>query len=151
MAKITKKGLWIEISSLNPEDKKNYIRSGIFILLSSSLLGIHLAHIGFLGDEALREPIISEPWLMAVRILTIVGFFIGAYFYKLFFETQDDLFKGYHNAGLLGGSYGFLIFGLLLTVLSPYFNYSPNFYEFFIAFAAGSAGGGYYFYKKYLA
>ena len=36
-----------------------------------------------------------------------------------------------------GGAYGFLVFGSILTVLAPYFNYQLTFYEFFLAFAAG--------------
>ena len=68
-----------------------------------------------------------------------------------FYKTQDDFFKRYHNSMFAGGAYGFLVFGALLTILSPYFGYHPNFYEFFLAFAIGTVIGGYYFYRKYIA
>jgi hypothetical protein len=76
---------------------------------------------------------------------------LGAYFYNRFYSTQDDFFKSYHNATFAGGAYGFLVFGSLLSIFSPYFNYHPNFYEFFLAFTAGTAVGAYYFYRKYIA
>ena len=81
----------------------------------------------------------------------IVFFLIGAYFYKKFYSAQDDFYKSYHNFTFAGGAYGFLVFGSILTVLAPYFNYQPTFYEFFLAFAVGTGFGGYYFYKKYIA
>ena len=81
----------------------------------------------------------------------IFFFLIGAYFYKKFYSAQDDFYKSYHNFTFAGGAYGFLVLGSIVTVLAPYFNYQPTFYEFFLAFAAGTGFGGYYFYKKYIA
>ena len=149
MAKITHKGMWIEVSSLNPTDKKNYIKACSFFMLAGILLGIHLVEIGFLGDAALNA--IPEPWLFIMRMLMIALFFIGAFFHYKFSITQDDLFNSYQSACFVGGAIGFLIFGLSLTALSPYFDYHPNFYEFFIAFAIGTSIGGYSFYRKYIA
>ena len=54
MAKITYKGLWIEVASLNPKDKKNYIRSLIFFTFGGFFLGIHLAFTGFVGGEPIE-------------------------------------------------------------------------------------------------
>jgi hypothetical protein len=149
MAKITHKGMWIEVSSLNSVDKKNYITAFTFFMLGAVLLGIHLSEIGFLGDAALN--VMPEPWLLGLRILMITLFFIGTFFYYKFSVTQDDLFNGYQSACFVGGAMGFLAFGLSLTALSPYFDYHPNFYEFFIAFAIGASIGGYSFYRKYIA
>lgn len=151
MAKIVQKGMWIEISSLNKEDKKNYLRSFTSFILGAVLLGVHLSHIGFLGDAPLAEPMMSEPWLLILRIVMINLFLLGAYFYHKFYSAQDDFFKSYHNATFAGGAYGFLVFGSLLSIFSPYFNYHPNFYEFFLAFTAGTVVGAYYFYRKYIA
>jgi hypothetical protein len=81
----------------------------------------------------------------------IALFFIGAFFHYKFSITQDDLFNSYQSACFVGGAFGFLIFGLSLTALSPYFDYHPNFYEFFVAFAIGTSIGGYSFYRKYIA
>ena len=149
MAKITHKGMWIEVSSLNPTDKKNYIKAFGCFIAGAILLGIHLAEIGFLGDDALNQ--IPEPWLLIIRTLMIALFFIGAFFHYKFSITQDDLFNSYQSASFVGGALGFLAFGLSLTALSPYFDFHPTFYEFFSAFALGTAIGGYYFYRKYIA
>ena len=78
MVKITHKGMWIEMSSLNPTDKKNYIKAFACFMFGAVLLGIHLAEVGFLGDDALNQ--IPEPWLLIIRTLMIALFFIGAFF-----------------------------------------------------------------------
>ena len=148
-AKSTHKGMWIEVSSLNPTDKKNYIKAFACFMFGAVLLGIHLAEVGFLGDDALNQ--IPEPWLLIIRTLMIALFFIGAFFHYKFTITQDDLFKSYQSACFVGGALGFLVFGLSLTALSPYFNFYPTFYEYFLAFAIGTSIGGYSFYRKYIA
>ena len=149
MAKITHKGMWIEVSSLNSVDKKNYITAFTFFMLGSVLLGIHLAEIGVLGDAA--SNVMPEPWLLGLRIIMIVLFCVGAFFHYKFSIAQDDLFNHYQSACLVGGALGFLAFGLSLTALSPYFGFQPKFYEFFSAFAIGTAIGGFSFYRKYVA
>ena len=151
MAKITYKGLWIEVSSLNPQDKKNYIRSMICFMFGGFFLGIHLAFVGFVGGEPIEDLGSSETYLLIIRILIIVFFLIASVFYKNFYQAQDDFFKSYHNATFAGGAYGFVVFGTLVSVFSPYFNFQPTFYEFFLAFAAGACLGGYLFHKKYIA
>ena len=151
MAKIIHKGMWIDIKSLNAEDKKNFLASMAFAFLASILLGIHLSIIGFVGSEPIHDGGISEPIILALRITMILLFVIATYFYKKFYSAQDDFFKSYHNFTISAGAYGFLVLGALLTVMSPYFNFNPTFYEFFLAFAIGSVFGGYYFHKKYIA
>jgi hypothetical protein len=151
MAKIVHKGMWIDIKSLNAIDKKNFLTSLAFGFIASILWGIHLSHIGFLGNEPITDSWISENGLLTIRSLMIMCFLIGAYFYKKFYSAQDDFYKSYHNFTFAGGAYGFLVFGSILTVMAPYFDYQLTFYEFFIAFAIGSGFGGYYFYKKYIA
>ena len=110
MAKITHKGLWIEVSSLNPRDKKNYIRSLVCFLFGGFFLGIHLAYVGFLGGEPIEDLGSSEPYLLIIRILIIVFFLTASIFYKNFYQAQDDFFKSYHNATFAGGAYGFVVF-----------------------------------------
>ena len=149
MAKITHKGLWLDIASLNPSDKKNYIKCLAFSLVAGMLLGIHLSHIEFLGENAL-ETGITEPWLLILSISVVVFFLIGAFYYYKFSITQDELYKGYENACFAGGSVGFVIFGLGLSLLSPYFDYHPIFFEFFLAFAAGNGMGAYMFYRQHI-
>ena len=82
MAKITHKGMWIEVSSLNPTDKKNYISALTCFMLGAVLLGVHLAEVGFLGDDAINS--MPEPWLLILRIVMILLFFIGAFFHYKF-------------------------------------------------------------------
>ncbi|MDB9813401.1 hypothetical protein OAC45_02940 [Gammaproteobacteria bacterium] len=149
MAKITHKGMWIEVSSLNPTDKKNYIKAFCCFMVAAVLLGVHLAEIGFLGDDAVNS--MPEPLLLILRIIMIALFFIAAFFHYKFSIAQDDLFNSYQSACLVGGALGFLIFGLSLTALSPYFDFHPTFYEFFLTFALGTSIGGYSFYRKYIA
>ena len=151
MAKIVHKGMWIDIKSLNAKDKKNFLTSLTFVFMASILFGMHSSHIGYLGNEPITISWISENGLLFIRIFTIVFYLIGAYFYKKFYSAQDDFYKSFHNFSFAGGAYGFLVFGSILTILAPYFNYQPTFYEFFLAFAAGTGFGGYYFYKKYIA
>ena len=149
MAKITHKGMWIEVSSLNPTDKKNYIKAFACFMLGAVLLGIHLAEVGFLGDDALNQ--IPEPWLLIIRTLMIALFFIGAFFHYKFTITQDDLFKSYQSACFVGGALGFLVFGLSLTALSPILTSIQLSMNISMAFAIGTSIGGYSFYRKYIA
>ena len=55
MAKIVHKGMWIDIKSLNAKDKKNFLTSLAFGFIASILWGIHLSHIGFLGNEPITR------------------------------------------------------------------------------------------------
>tara|TARA_B100001029_G_C15063693_1_gene461152 strand:- start:9494 stop:9949 length:456 start_codon:yes stop_codon:yes gene_type:complete len=151
MAKIIHKGMWIDLSSLKAEDRRSFITSLVFGFIASIFFGIHLAHIGFLGQEPVTDSWISESGLIIIRVLMIIFFLIGSYFYKKFYSAQDDFYKSYHNFTFAGGAYGFLVFGSILTIVSPYFEYQPTFYEFFLTFATGTGFGGYYFYKKYIA
>ena len=86
MAKIIHKGMWIDIKSLNAEDKKNFLASMAFAFLASILLGIHLSFIGILGSEPMPDGGISEPIILALRITMILLFVIATYFYKKFYE-----------------------------------------------------------------
>ena len=118
-------------------------------MLGAVLLGIHLAEVGFLGDDTINS--MPEPWLLILRVVMITLFFIGAFFHYKFTITQDDLFQSYQSACFVGGALGFLTFGLSLTTLSPYFDFYPTFYEYFLAFAIGTVIGGYDFYRKHIA
>ena len=45
MAKITHRGSWIQVSSLNKEDKKNYLTSMALFLVGALFWGIHLTSV----------------------------------------------------------------------------------------------------------
>ena len=61
MAKIVHKGMWIDIKSLNATDKKNFLTSLAFGFIASFLWGIHLSHIGFLGNEPITDHGFQRP------------------------------------------------------------------------------------------
>ena len=46
MAKITHYGQWLEIKSLNSEDKKNYLTSMSLFLIGALAWGVHLSSVG---------------------------------------------------------------------------------------------------------
>ena len=50
MAKITHRGMWIKISSLNPENKKNYLTSMALFMIGAFAWGVHLVSVGFFND-----------------------------------------------------------------------------------------------------
>ena len=52
MAKITHRGSWIQISSLNKEDKKNYLTSITLFFIGAFFYGIHLTSVdGIFGPN----------------------------------------------------------------------------------------------------
>ena len=103
MAKIVHKGMWIDIKSLNAKDKKNFLTSLAFGFIASILWGIHLSHIGFLGNEPITDSWISETGLLLIRILMILFFLIGS-------EIDDN--------GYLNEPFGLLPIGALFFFLS---------------------------------
>ena len=68
-----------------------------------------------------------------------------------FLNRQDELMQRYHDFLLSWGAIGFLVLGLGTSLISPFFAFTPTFYEFFIAFTVGTIIGGFRFYKKYLS
>jgi hypothetical protein len=53
MAKITHRGGWVKISSLNKEDKKNYLISITMFFIGAIFWGIHLTSVD--GDYGPRS------------------------------------------------------------------------------------------------
>ena len=149
MTKITQKGMWIEVSSLNNKDKKNYLVSMLFFLLGAFAWGIHLSSIGGLGGEIIPDSDKSLFFNLA-RLFFVTSLIIAAIFYLKFYKEQDELIQRWHQYILSWGAGGFLICGTLISIASPFFNFNPTFYEFFVAFTIGSVVGAYRFYKKYL-
>ena len=149
MTKITQKGMWIEISSLNKKDKKNYLVSMLFFMLGAFAWGIHLSSIGGLGGEIIPNSDKSLFFNLA-RLFFVTSWIIAAIFYLRFYKEQDELIQRWHQYIFSWGAGGFLTFGALISIASPFFNFNPTFYEFFIAFAIGTIIGGYRFYKNYL-
>jgi len=150
MAKITYKGLWIELKSLDKDAKKKYILCNIFLLAGAILFGIHLAAVGGLGIEV-NEEVSPSPVLVIVRVLSLTFMLVAAWLYKDFFATQDEFLNRYNEFMLSNGAIGFLFVGFLISILSPYIDYQVTFYEYFIGFALGTVIGGYRFHKKFIS
>ena len=149
MAKITHKGMWIEVKSLDKEAKSKYVLCNVFLLIGAFLFGVHLAAVGGLGIEVSDEVSIS-PLLVVVRVLSLTFMLIAAWLYKEFFATQDELLKRYNEFVLSNGAIGFLFVGFLVSILSPYIDYQVTFYEYFLGFALGTVIGGYRFHNKFI-
>ena len=150
MAKITYKGLWIELKSLDKDAKRKYILCNIFLLAGAILFGIHLAAVGGLGIEV-NEEVSLSPVLVIVRVLSLTFMLVAAWLYKDFFATQDEFLNRYNEFMLSNGAIGFLFVGFLISILSPYIDYQVTFYEYFIGFALGTVIGGYRFHKKFIS
>ena len=149
MAKITYKGLWIELKSLDKDAKRKYILCNIFLLAGAILFGVHLAAVGGLGIEATEE-VSPSPFLVIVRVLSLTFMLIAAWLYKEFFATQDEFLNRYNEFMLSNGAIGFLFVGFLISILSPYIDYQVTFYEYFLGFALGTIIGAYRFHNKFI-
>ena len=146
MAKIVHKGMWISVKSLDKEDRKNYLVSMILFFIGALGWGVHVASVGWIGEEPIDIPNIN---IIRICIVTLWAF--AAFYYMKFFNRQDELMKRYHDFVLSWGAIGFLVLGLSASLVSPFFDFKPTFYEFFLAFTGGSIIGGFRFYKKYLS
>ncbi len=145
MAKIVHKGMWISVKSLNKEDKKNYLTSMTLFFIGALAWGIHVASVGGLGDEPIDIPNIN-----IARVSVVVFWAFASYYYMKFLNRQDELMQRYHDFVLSWGALGFLALGMITSLISPFFDFTPTFYEFFLAFVVGTGIGGFRFYKKYL-
>ena len=149
MAKITHKGMWIELKSLDKDAKSKYILCNIFFFAGALLFGVHLAAVVGLGYEVTEE-VSSSPVLVIVRLLSLTFMLIAAWLYKEFFATQDEFLNRYNEFVLSNGAIGFLFVGFLISILSPYIDYQVTFYEYFLGFALGTIIGGYRFHNKFI-
>ena len=151
MAKISFYGSWIDVKSLNKKDKKNYITSMVLVFLGAIAWGIHLSG-GAAGILSASNEIgyNTESLFTIARISVVVCWGAGIFFYIRFLKTQDELFRKYHDYVLSWGAVSFLFLGMVISLMAPYFDFQPSYYEFFIAFAIGAAIGGYRFHREFL-
>ena len=149
MAKITHKGSWIEIKSLNKEDKKNYLISMSLFLIGALFWGVHLTSVdGILGPAIAEDPTSTSYGI--VRLLIVLFWVVAAIYNIKFLKTQDELMHRYYYYTGAWGGVGFVSFGMLMSIFSPYLGFKIGFYECFLAFAVGAGIGGFLFDKKYL-
>ena len=148
MAKITHRGSWIQIKSLNKEDKKNYLVSLCFFFIGALFWGIHLSTVDGIFGQALEKD--NSPFMTLIRSLIIIFWIIAAIYQNKFIKKQDELMHKYYLYLGAWGSIGFISFGMLFSILSTYLGFEIGFYECFIAWAIGTGIGGFIFDRKYL-
>ena len=149
MAKITHKGMWIELKSLDKDAKSKYMLCYVFLFAGALLFGVHLTAVGGFGFEV-SEEVSTSPVLVIVRVLSLTFMLIAAWLYKEFYATQDEFLNRYNEFVLSNGAIGFLFVGFLISLLSPYIDYQVTFYEYFIGFVLGTIIGGYRFHNKFI-
>ena len=87
MAKITHKGMWIELKSLDKDAKSKYILCNVFLFAGALLFGVHLTAIGGFGFEV-SEEVSPSPALVIVRVLSLTFMLIAAWLYKEFLQHK---------------------------------------------------------------
>ena len=149
MAKITHKGSWIQISSLNKEDKRNYLISVSMFFIGALFWGIHLTTVDGIFGPAIEEDS-SSLFYTLVRILILICWAIAVVYNIKFLKTQDELMHRYYLYVGAWGGIGFIIFGMFISIMDAYITMNFGFYSYFIAYCLGTGIGGYMFDKKYL-
>ena len=151
MAKISFYGSWIDVKSLNKKDKKNYITSMILVFLGAFAWGIHLSGSDAGILSASNQNGSSTEFLFTIaRISVVICWGAAIFFYVRFLKSQDELFRKYHDYVLSWGAVSFLFLGIVISLMAPYFDFQPSYYEYFIAFAIGAAIGGFRFHMEFL-
>lgn len=149
MAKITHKGSWIQINSLNKADKRNYLASLSAFFIGAIFWGVHLTTVESIFGPAIDEDPTSL-FYTVVRILVVLCWAIAIIYNLKFLKTQDELMHHYYYYIGAWGGLGFVVFGMFISIIDAYINMTFGFYSYFIAFGLGTAIGGYMFDKKYL-
>ena len=83
-------------------------------------------------------------------IAQIFFIYVATYTYISVLKNQDQLFQKYNEMSMIGGAVGFILIGIPVAILSPFFGYDVGFIELFFGFAIGSVLNGYRFYKIYI-
>ena len=133
---------------MNKEDKKNYLVSLCFFFSGALFWGIHLSTVDGIFGQALEKD--NSPFMTLIRSLIIIFWIIAAIYQNKFIKKQDELMHRYYLYLGAWGSIGFISFGMLFSILSPYLGFEIGFYECFIAWAIGTGIGGFIFDRKYL-
>ena len=147
MTKITHNGLWLDFSSMNKGDKKNYTLSSIFFFIAGGIAGV-VTMANSYGD-----PIPATEMTIAGIICLLVGIF----FWLKFYGTQDEMFKKFHDFAVTTGAYCFIVLGIifhslsLAGVIAEVVHQDVCFPLNLLFFVIGTGVGQVYFYKKHLS
>ena len=145
MTKITHKGLWFKYSSLSKEDKNTSKKLLLSAILSGFFFGLTLDKQSLLMWSEIFHPYLFYI-LPAIAFIAVI--FTIKYSFKLY-QNQDELYKKYHDFSLMSGFMGFAIFGLLLSYISIFVDYQPQFMDYVLCSILGMGIGQMYFYKKF--
>ena len=151
MAKITHKGSWIKIGSLNKEDKKNYLFSVGFFIAGALFCGLHLNTVDGVFGPPVFENTDTSLSFGIIRAMIIICWVIAVIYSRKFLHTQDELMHRYYLTTMASGGAGFISVGMLFSIIDPYIDLTIGFYGYFVAFAIGTIVGGILFDKKYLS
>ena len=149
MAKITHKGMWIDIKSLEGVDKRNYIICLISSCIAGGLAGFFSVTASEQGLEIFAD-VKGNSAYITYAIAQIFFIYVATYTYISVLKNQDQLFQKYNEMSMIGGAVGFILIGIPMAILSPFFGYDVGFIELFFGFAVGSIVNGYRFYKTYI-
>ena len=113
MTKITHNGLWLDYSSMQKEDKKNYLISCIFLLIAGAIGGFVTTANSYGNLIPATE----------MTIAGIICLLIGVFFWLKFYRTQDEMFKKFHNFSVTTGAYCFIVLGIILPATGWWFSF----------------------------
>ena len=145
MTKITHKGLWFKYSSLSKEDKNTSKKLLLSAILCGFFFGLTLDKQSLLMWSEIFHPYLFYI-LPAIALIAVI--FTIKYSFELY-QNQDELYKKYHDFSLMSGFMGFAIFGLLLSYISIFVDYQPQFMDYVLCSILGMGIGQMYFYKKF--
>jgi|TARA_B110000914_G_C15424720_1_gene428327 ABC-type proline/glycine betaine transport system permease subunit len=145
MVKITHRGFWIDISSLNKEDKKLFYKSMFFAIISGFFIGFTMSDPSVFLSLSDGYPSI----LYLFPFIAIFSLFLSCIYWFKFYKNQDELFKRFHDFTLMAGWAGFFCFGMIFQFINLFNGYVPVFMDYMGFSIIGMFIGQNYFYKKY--
>ena len=149
MAKITHKGMWIDIKSLEGVDKRNYIICLIASCVAGGLAGFFSVAASEEGLEIFAD-LNGNNGYITYAIAQIFFIYVAAYTYIKVLKNQDQLFQKYNEMTMIGGALGFILLGIPIAILSPFVGYDFGFIDLFLGFALGASINSYRFYKIFI-
>ena len=145
MVKVTHKGLWLDFSSLNKDDKKIINKLMFCAVLTGFLIGFSMSDTSFFLSLCDNYPVL----LYFTPLITIFLLILTIYYSFKFYNNQDELYQKYHDFTLMSGCVGFFFFGMILQFVNLFNGYILVFMDYFFCALIGTIFGQMYFYKKY--
>ncbi len=153
MTKITHNGLWLDFSSMEKEDKKNYIISTFFAFIAGFIAGSLSFENNTNFDIFIRNGMSESD----IIIIGLIFLFLSVFFWMKFVRTQDEMYQRFHNFSITSGAYSFLLLGIIFHslsiagVIAEAVHQDVCFPLNVLFFGVGVFIGQVYFYRKYLS